>query len=486
MKLVRQVAASVLGFLILFFALSRSNSAQQGAATADKGATATGPFYDARDAQPGKVHKITVSDLPAPYATPSGRMFSRAVPRPADVWPQAPAGFKVELYASDLKGPRVIMKAPNGDLFVAQTNAGNIQVFRGVTADGKAQQVSEFASGLKGARQIRMAPNGDFFVAESAGNQVSVFRGRGKDGKPELTSVFATGLRQPFGIAFYPPGPNPQYVYVGDTDAVVRFPYKNGDLKATGDKEVVVPNLPAGPNHFARGVAFSPDGKLMFISVGSHTNVTDIDTDQSEFHRADILVANPDGSDLKVYASGIRNGSGLAVHPKTGEVWTSVNERDELGDNLPPDYITHVQEGGFYGWPWYYIGGHQDPRFPGKHPELKDKSIVPDVLVGAHFASLQLTFYDGNQFPKEYQGQIFAAEHGSWNRAVRAGYDVVFVPLDKKGRATGEFMDFLTGFVLPNGDCWGRPVGVATAQDGALMVTDDASNSIWRVTYSKK
>ena len=440
MKLVRQVAASVLGFLILFFALSRSNSAQQGAATADKGATATGPFYDARDAQPGKVHKITVSDLPAPYATPSGRMFSRAVPRPADVWPQAPAGFKVELYASDLKGPRVIMKAPNGDLFVAQTNAGNIQVFRGVTADGKAQQVSEFAS----------------------------------------------GLRLPFGIAFYPPGPNPQYVYVGDTDAVVRFPYKNGDLKATGDKEVVVPNLPAGPNHFARGVAFSPDGKRMFISVGSHTNVTDIDTDQSEFHRADILVANPDGSDLKVYASGIRNGSGLAVHPKTGEVWTSVNERDELGDNLPPDYITHVQEGGFYGWPWYYIGGHQDPRFPGKHPELKDKSIVPDVLVGAHFASLQLTFYDGNQFPKEYQGQIFAAEHGSWNRAVRAGYDVVFVPLDKKGRATGEFMDFLTGFVLPNGDCWGRPVGVATAQDGALMVTDDASNSIWRVTYSKK
>ena len=440
MKLVRQVAASVLGFLILFFALSRSNSAQQGAGTADKGATATGPFYDARDAQPGKVHKITVSDLPAPYATPSGRMFSRAVPRPADVWPQAPAGFKVELYASDLKGPRVIMKAPNGDLFVAQTNAGNIQVFRGVTSDGKAQQVSEFAS----------------------------------------------GLRLPFGIAFYPPGPNPQYVYVGDTDAVVRLPYKNGDLKATGDKEVVVPNLPAGPNHFARGVAFSPDGKRMFISVGSHTNVTDIDTDQSEFHRADILVANPDGSDLKVYASGIRNGSGLAVHPKTGEVWTSVNERDELGDNLPPDYITHVQEGGFYGWPWYYIGGHQDPRFPGKHPELKDKSIVPDVLVGAHFASLQLTFYDGNQFPKEYQGQIFAAEHGSWNRAVRAGYNVVFVPLDKKGRATGEFMDFLTGFVLPDGNCWGRPVGVATAQDGALMVTDDASNSIWRVTYSKK
>jgi glucose/arabinose dehydrogenase len=440
MKLLRQIAATALGLPILLFVVSRGNSAGPRAAAAGNDNTETGPFMDFRSQTPGKVHHITVADLPAPYATKSAAVFSRPVARPADMLPQAPPGFKVELYATDLKGPRTIVKAPNGDLFVAQTNPGNIQVFRGMTPDGKAQQVSEFAS----------------------------------------------GLRLPFGIAFYPPGPNPQYVYVGNTDAVVRFPYQNGDLKARGDKEVVVPNLPAGPNHFARGVAFSLDGKRMFVSVGSHTNVTDIDTDQSEFHRADILVANPDGSNLQVYASGIRNGSGIAVHPRTGEVWTSVNERDELGDNLPPDYITHVQEGGFYGWPWYYTGGHPDPRFPGRHPELKDKAIVPDVLLEPHNASLNITFYEGKQFPKEYQGVLFAAEHGSWNRSVRTGYEVIYVPLDKKGRASGEYVDFLTGFVLPDGSCWGRPVGVAVADDGALMVTDDGSNSIWRVTYAKK
>jgi glucose/arabinose dehydrogenase len=256
-------------------------------------------------------------------------------------------------------------------------------------------------------------------------------------------------------------------------------------MKATGPSEVIVPNLPAGPNHFARGVVFSLDGKRMFIAVGSHTNVTDIDTDTSEFHRADILVANPDGSNLSVYASGIRNGCGVTVNPQTGELWTSVNERDELGDNLPPDYITHVQAGGFYGWPWYYTGGNPDPRFPGKHPELKDKAIVPDVLLEPHNASLNITFYEGKQFPKQYRDQMFAAEHGSWNRSVRTGYEVILVPM-KNGHATGEYQDFLTGFVLPDGNVWGRPVGVAVASDGSLMVTDDGSNSIWRVTYAKK
>ena len=399
----------------------------------------TGPFTDFHGEQPGRIHHITVADLPQPYATKSSAVFSRPVPRPADAWPQAPAGFKVGLYAENLRGPRVIMTAPNGDLFVAETNPGKILVFRGMTKDGKAEQVSEFAS----------------------------------------------GLRLPFGIAFYPLGPNPKYIYVGDTDAILRFPYQNGDLKARGPQEVVVPNLPAGPNHFARNVVFSLDGKQMFIAVGSHTNVTNTDTDKSEFHRADILVANPDGSDLRVYASGIRNGSGLTIDPKTGELWTSVNERDELGDDLPPDYITHVQKDGFYGWPWYYIGGHEDPRLAGKHPELKDKVIVPDVLVGPHFASLNIAFYEAKQFPKKYRGQLFAAEHGSWNRSVRSGYEVIMVPM-KHGRATGEYMDFLTGFVTDKGDCWGRPVGVAVAQDGSLMVTDDGSNSIWRVTYSKK
>lgn len=430
--------AIALCLVLVFFVASRREDARV-RANSPAADTGTGPFTDFHGQQPGKIHHITVVDLPQPYATKSSAVFSRPIPRPADAWPQAPAGFKVGLYAENLHGPRVIMKAPNGDLFVAESNQGRILVFRGVTSEGKFEQ----------------------------------------------TETFATGLKMPFGIAFYPPGRNPKYVYVGNTDAIVRFPYENGDLKARGPVEVVVPNIPAGPNHWSRNVAFSLDGKRLFISVGSHTNVIDIDKDPSEFHRANILVANPDGSDLKIFASGIRNPVGLAVDPRTGELWTSVNERDELGDNLPPDYITHVQEGGFYGWPWYYIGGHEDPRLAGKHPELKDKVIVPDVLVGPHFASLNLTFYEGKQFPKQYQGQIFAAEHGSWNRSVRTGYEVVFVPL-KNGRATGEYVDFLTGFVTDKGDCWGRPVGVAVAQDGSLMVTDDGSNSIWRVTYARK
>lgn len=427
----RNAAIATCVALFLFAAGREINAAGQSGGS--------GPFTDFHGEQPGNVHHITVADLPQPYATKSAAVFSRPAPRPADVWPQAPAGFKVELFAEKLQGPRVIVKAPNGDLFVSETNAGKVVVFRGMTPDGKARQMEEFTS----------------------------------------------GLRLPFGIAFYPPGPNPQSVYIADTNAILRFPYQKGDMKARGAGETVVPDLPAGPNHFARNVVFSPDGKQMYIAVGSHTNVTDTDTNKSEYHRADILVANPDGSNLRVYAWGIRNGSGLAINPRNGQLWTSVNERDELGDNLPPDYITHVQEGGYYGWPWYYTGGHEDPRLAGKHPELKDKAIVPDVLLEPHNASLNLTFYEAKQFPKQYRGQIFAAEHGSWNRSVRTGYEVILVPL-KDGKATGEYVDFLTGFVLPDGSCWGRPVGVGVAQDGSLLVTDDGSNSIWRVTYSKK
>jgi glucose/arabinose dehydrogenase len=197
------------------------------------------------------------------------------------------------------------------------------------------------------------------------------------------------------------------------------------------------------------------------------------------------LQLNPDGSDVRVYANGIRNaGGGLAVHPKTGELWCSVNERDGLGDNLVPDYITHVQEGGFYGWPWWYIGAHQDPRHSGKHPELKDKAIVPDVLLQPHNASLELTFYEGSQFPAEYRGDIFASEHGSWNRSVRTGYEVIRVPMHQTGRASGEYEDFITGFVVDNSHVWGRPVGITVAPDGSLLITDDGSNSIWRVSYT--
>jgi glucose/arabinose dehydrogenase len=344
--------------------------------------------------------------------------------------------------------------------------------------------VQQFATGLNNPRFLRTAPNGDIFLAESEAGDIKVFRGITADGKPEQTAVFATGLKQPYGIAFYPPGDNPQWVYIGDTDAVVRFHYQNGDLKASGNPQHIV-DLPHGGGHWTRSVEFTPDGKKMFVAVGSASNVDDSDTTPAEKNRADILAFNPDGSDLQVYASGIRNaGAGLAIHPKSGELWCSVNERDGLGDNLVPDYITHVQEGGFYGWPWWYTGSHQDPRHQGKHPELKDKVLVPDVLLQPHNASLEITFYEGAQFPSEYRGDIFASEHGSWNRSVRAGYEVIRVPLHNTNRATGEYEDFLTGFVVDNGHVWGRPVGITVAHDGSLLVSDDGSNSIWRIQYS--
>jgi len=395
------------------------------------------PFTDYRYEKPGTVHKITAKDLPPPYATSSASNWASVVDRPKDAWPQAPAGFKVELFATGLDEPRKIITAPNGDIFLAESHKGEIKIFRGITSDGK----------------------------------------------PAQTETFAIGLNRPYGIAFYPPGPDPQYVYVGNTDGVVRFPYHNGDLKMTGKPQHTA-DLPGGGGHWTRDLVFSRDGKQLFVGVGSSSNVDDPDTHPDEKNRADILAMDPDGSNLRIYAYGIRNaGGGLAIEPKTGELWCSVNERDGLGDNLVPDYLTHVQAGGFYGWPYYYIGGNPEPRLAGKHPELKDKTIVPDVLLQPHNASLEMTFYGGKQFPPEYEGDIFSSQHGSWNKSVRVGYEVIRVPLHQTGRATGEYEDFLTGFVLPNGKVWGRPVGVTVAPDGSLLVTDDGSNSIWRVSY---
>jgi glucose/arabinose dehydrogenase len=400
----------------------------------------TRPFTDFRYEKPGTVRKITVSDLPQPYATHSAENGPEVVARPENAWPKTLPGFKVELFTTGLENPRTLRTAPNGDIFLAESDAGRIRVFRGMTAEDK----------------------------------------------PELSAVFATGLKHPYGLAFYPPGPNPEWLYVGSTAELVRFPYHNGDLKATGAPQHIA-DLPDTGGHWTRALAFSPDGKKLFVAVGSASNVDDPDTHPGEKDRADILVCDPASCTLRVYAYGIRNaGGGIAVDPQTGELWCSVNERDALGDNLVPDYITHVQEGGFYGWPWWYTGGHQDPRHAGKHPELKDKAIVPDVLLQPHNASLEFTFYDGQQFPAEYKGDIFASEHGSWNRSVRAGYEVIRIPRHQTGDASGEYEDFVTGFVLPDGKVWGRPVGITTAPDGALLVSDDGSNSIWRVSYAGK
>ena len=409
--------------------------------------TGQAAFTDAAHEAPGVRRHLTVADLPAPAPDQSVDNGPEVVARPANAWPIAPKGFKVELYATDLDNPRL----------------------------------------------IRFAPNGDLFLAESASGKIKVFRGVGPDGKPKQVSVFATGLEQPFGIAFYPNESDPQWVYIGDTGEVLRFPYRNGDLVARGAAQHLA-DVPSGGRlrgggHWTRDLAFSQDGSKLFVSVGSHSNVDDPDTHPEEFHRANVLEFTPEGKFLEIYAWGIRNCVGETINPTTGQLWCSTNERDALGNNLVPDYITHVEEHGFYGWPWFYMGGFSggrwDPRHQGKHPELQFKVLTPDILLEPHFASLEMTFYEGSQFPAEYKGDAFAAEHGSWNRAQRAGYEVIRLPMHD-GHATGEYEDFLTGFTVGNGDgdVWGRPVGVAVAPDGSLFVSDDGSRSIWHVIYT--
>ncbi len=351
---------------------------------------------------PGVRRKITVQDLPPPGSNALAINLAHVVKRPANAQPKVPSGFKIELYASGFRDPRFLLTAPNGDLFVVESRANQIKVLRDTNADGKA----------------------------------------------EVTEVFADrSLNKPFGIAFYPPGGDPQFLYVANTDGVIRFPYRNGDLKARGPAEQLGARLSGGAahlrsgGHWTRDIVFSPDGKKMYVSIGSRSNVSD---SASEADRARIFEFNPDGTDRKVFAWGIRNAVGIAFRPGTNELWMSTNERDEIGEDLPPDYISSVRRSGFYGWPWFYIGNHQDPRHKGKHPELAGKVIVPDVLVQAHSASLNLCFYTGDQFPSEYKGDIFAAFHGSWNRIKRTGYKVVRVPFDKStGKPRGEYEDFV-------------------------------------------
>ena len=393
--------------------------------------------------------------MPAPGATRSAANPSWVVARPEAGWPKAPEGFVVSLFASGLKEPRAIRVARNGAVFVAESVAGRVAVLSAADGDAKA------ASAV----------------------------------------TFADGLHRPFGIAFYPTGSDPRYVYVAETDRVVRFPYRAGETKAAGPAEVVVPSLPSGRGHWTRDLAFSTDDKTLFVSVGSASNVAEEMPAApaegvaafaakhplgaawgAEGNRADVLAFDPDGGNMRVFAAGLRNCSGLAVQPQTAALWCAVNERDSLGDDLPPDFVTSVKPGGFYGWPWFYIGDHEDPRLAGRRPDLAASVTVPDVLIQAHSAPLGVTFYDGGQFPAAYRGEAFVALHGSWNRAKRTGYKVVRLPF-KDGAPTGEYEDFLTGFVADDASVWGRPVGVAVAHDGALLVTDDAGGAVWRVAY---
>jgi glucose/arabinose dehydrogenase len=411
-------------------------------------------FGDWHADKPGVTRHLTAADLPKPGATPSVANVSHTVPRPASAIPQAPAGFKVELFADGLSGPRIMRVAPNGDVFISETREGRIRVLR--------------------------APDGA--------------------SKPTVNEIYASGLNRPFGIAFFPSGENPQWVYVANTDSVVRFPYRPGDIKASEKPETVVADLPHGGRHSTRDIAFARDGKRMLISVGSASNDAEgmgapaggLQSWSSqhplgaswgyETDRAAVLTFDPDGKNPGIFATGIRNCVGLAIHPATGDVWCSTNERDGLGDDLVPDYVTRVREGAFYGWPWFYIGDHQDPGHAGERSDLKDKVTVPDVLIQAHSASLGLTFYNGNAFPAEYRGDGFAAEHGSWNRSKRTGYKIIRIRL-KDGVPTGAYEDFVTGFVINDTEVWGRPVGTAVAHDGALLISEDSSGTIWRVTH---
>ena len=423
-------------------AATRSDS--RGQASPGKVLTGQGALGDWTTDAPGVRRKITIADLPPPYETKSVDNPPRTVKRPEGAAPKVPAGFRVEEFLAGLNNPRLLRTAPNGDVFLAESDPGYIRILR-------------FGEGAA---------------------------------RPAINEIFASGLHRPFGIAFYPPGPDPKYVYVGETGAVVRFAYAGGDRKARGGQEVIVRDIPAGAGslggggHWTRDIAFSPDGKKMYVSVGSHSNVHE-NPSTNENRRACILEYNPDGTGMRVYASGIRNAVGIAIRPGTGELWASVNERDGLGDDLVPDYVTRVIEGGFYGWPWFYLGTNQDPRHRGARPEMRSRSLVPDVLIQSHSASLEMVFYAGNQFPAEYSGDAFAAEHGSWNRQKRTGYKVIRVLL-KDGVPTGEYEDFLTGFVTPDGNVWGRPVGVAVAKDGSLLVSDDGGGRIWRVSWAAR
>jgi glucose/arabinose dehydrogenase/cytochrome c2 len=410
---------------------------------------------------PGRKHRINLATLPPPFATPSTRNGPQLIARPANAELAVPSGFHVEPFATDLKGPRKMLVAANGDILVSETVGGRISVLH---------------------------PNSDGTHAAAV-------------------DVYVQGLKQPFGLAFYPNARDPRWLYIAETNRVTRYAYRVGDVKPRGAAEVVIPQLPSGAGHFTRDLAFSPDGKRLFVSVGSGSNVADSmskktpeeikawegehalgaawdqETDRAAVLEFDAAAPGP----AKIYATGLRNCVSLTVQPATGALWCTTNERDALGDDLVPDYSTRVLRGGYYGWPWYYMGANEDPRLKGDRPDLRGKALVPDVPYQSHSASLSLTFYAASNgksaFPSSYVGDAFAAFHGSWNRSLRTGYKLVRVHM-KNGQPTGDYEDFLTGFIADNGNVWGRPVATAELKDGSLLLSDDGGNVIFRISYA--
>ncbi|TYQ13946.1 UNVERIFIED_ORG: hypothetical protein JN05_03348 [Zoogloea ramigera] len=449
--------------LVAYLATAKGKAAipaasQAPAASANTNANNTSKEEHWSDDQPGRIHAVRMADLPPPFASASAGNNPKTVPRPQGVLPSVPANFAVNLWATDPDRGRVMVKAPNGDIFISSTTKRLIKVFRsstGATAD--------------------------------------------------KISVFADKLDRPFGFAFWPAGPNPQYLYVANVNSIIRFPYKNGDLVAGAPAEVVVPTLTAETgSHSSRTLVFSRDGKTMYLSIGSASNVAEgigaMPPEPlkhweakhglgaawgSELDRAVVLAFDADGKNKRTFATGLRNCVGMYLYPRTGDLLCSVNERDMLGDNLPPDYLTRVKDGGHYGWPWHYIGNNEEPRLQGQRPDLKGKVTAPDLLLTAHSAPLGMIMYDAPAaaqaaFPQEYPGDVFLALHGSWNRATRTGSKVVRVFM-KDGVPTGKYQDFMTGFVVSDKKVWGRPSSVVVQDDGSLLVDDDVTGEIWRV-----
>jgi glucose/arabinose dehydrogenase len=375
---------------------------------------------------PAQVTNGKKPELPAPFATKSAGNAPEETRPPKGFLPTVPPGFRINIFAADFKEPRWMNIAPNGDIFLADSGAGKIYVLRDPQHTGGAQQ----------------------------------------------RDIFASGLNRPFGIIFHD-----DYVYVGDTDALLRFHYDAKTSQRIGEPEKLM-DLPHG-GHWTRAMVFSADGKHLFVSIGSESNIN-IESDK---RRAAVTICDPDGKNAHLYATGLRNPVGLALEPSTGQLWASVNERDGLGDDLPPDYFTSVHDGAFYGWPYSYIGGNVDPRVNPQKPELVARATIPDVLLGAHRAPIQFAFYTGAQFPDSYRGGAFIAEHGSWNRSTRAGYQVVFVPF-KDGKPSGDPQPFMTGLVPDPTKTHvnGRPAGVAVAPDGSLLVSDDGANVVYRIS----